>query len=100
MMRMALPLAAALALTACNDGAERGGTASSRASASPVALLPAPARTVLDFLENPAALEESWARCRNDPGGIGQTPECQNAGHAKERVMMLGRERGIDSLKR
>ena len=55
---------------------------------------------MIEFLEEPAALEEAWARCRNDPGGIGQTPDCANAGHAKERLMMLGRERAIESLRR
>lgn len=56
-------------------------------------------RTVLEFLEDPHGLDETWARCRNDPGGIGQTAQCRNAGSAKERLMMLGRERAIRSLK-
>lgn len=56
-------------------------------------------RTVLEFLEDPRGLEKTWGRCRNDPGGIGQTAECRNAGAAKERLMMLGRERAIRSLK-
>ena len=55
---------------------------------------------MLQFLENRAALDEAWSRCRNDPGGIGRTPDCVNAGYAKERLMMLGRERAIESLKR
>ena len=55
---------------------------------------------MLQFLEDPAALDETWSRCRNDPGGIGRTPDCENAGYAKERLMMLGRERAIESLKR
>lgn len=61
---------------------------------------PPKARTVLEFLENPEALDETWAKCRNEPGGLGATGECVNAGHAKERLMMLGRERAIRSLKR
>ena len=56
-------------------------------------------RTVLQFLEDPRGLEDTWARCRNDPGGVGQTADCRNAGAAKERLMMLGRERAIRSLK-
>jgi hypothetical protein len=56
-------------------------------------------RTVLAFLEDPRGFEETWMRCRNDPGGIGQSADCRNAGAAKERLMMLGRERAIRSLK-
>lgn len=61
---------------------------------------PTPPRTVLYFLEHPAELDETWARCRNDPGGIGDTPDCRNAGNAKERIMMVGREHAIEVLKR
>ena len=83
-----------LALAACNDGRENQRTAPPAASAA------RPVRTVLQFLEDEAALNDAWGRCRNDPGGIGRTVECENAGHAKERLMMLGRERAIESLKR
>ena len=31
-------------------------------------------RTVLEFLENEAALEKTLAICLNDPGGVGRTP--------------------------
>ncbi|MFJ7440062.1 EexN family lipoprotein [Methylorubrum thiocyanatum] len=81
---LVLGLPVLLGLTAC-DGPDR--------SARPES------RTVLEFLEDPQGLEETWGRCRNDPGGIGQTAECRNAGVAKERLMMLGRERAIRSLK-
>ena len=57
------------------------------------------ARTVLEFLEDESALERAWAACRNDPGGLGRTPECVNAGSAKERLMVLGRERAMAGLK-
>ena len=95
MTRCTFLVTALLALAACNDRTDR--------NESPPAPSPsqaARARTVIEFLEEPAALEEAWARCRNDPGGIGQTPDCANAGHAKERLMMLGRERAIESLRR
>lgn len=83
-----------LMLAACGDNSN---SKSSSRSTSPA---PLKARTVLQFLENPEALDETWAKCRNDPGGLGATGECVNAGHAKERLMMLGRERAIQSLKR
>ena len=81
-------------LAACGDKAN---DKSSTHSTTPE---PAKARTVLEFLENTEALDETWAKCRNDPGGLGATGECVNAGYAKERLMMLGRERAIQSLKR
>ncbi len=81
---LVLGLSVLLGLTAC-DGPDR--------SARPES------RTVLEFLEDPQGLEETWGRCRNDPGGIGENAECRNAGAAKERLMMLGRERAIRSLR-
>jgi len=98
MTRTTFLVAALLALAACKDRADQNPSAPAP-SPSQAALQPR-ARTVIEFLEAPAALEEAWARCRNDPGGIGQTPDCANAGHAKERLMMLGRERAIESLRR
>ena len=94
MSRSLLIFGSLLMLAACGDKAN---DQSSTRSASPE---PAKARTVLEFLENPEALDETWAKCRNDPGGLGTTAECVNAGYAKERLMMLGRERAIQSLKR
>lgn len=94
MTRVTLLLSALLALVGCDQNASAPAPSPSQAALQPRA------RTVIEFLEAPAALEEAWARCRNDPGGIGQTPDCANAGHAKERLMMLGRERAIESLRR
>lgn len=56
-------------------------------------------RTVLAFLEDEVALEKAWSDCRNDPGGLGRMPTCVNAGQAKSRLLMLGRERAIAGLK-
>ncbi|MGD9540299.1 EexN family lipoprotein [Methylocystis sp.] len=81
-------------LAACGDKAK------DKSPSRPTSAQPPKARTVLEFLENPEALDEAWAKCRNDPGGLGATGECVNAGYAKERLMMLGRERAIQSLKR
>ncbi|MGJ0532750.1 EexN family lipoprotein [Methylocystis sp.] len=83
-----------LMLAACGDKAR---DKSPSRSTSPE---PPKVRTVLEFLENPEALDETWAKCRNDLGVLGATGECVNAGYAKERLMMLGRERAIQSLKR
>lgn len=92
-MNRTLLFLALLALVACNDGGADKRTTTDLDA-------PRAARTVLQFLEDRAALDEAWSRCRNDPGGIGRTPDCVNAGYAKERLMMLGRERAIESLKR
>ncbi|WP_171015238.1 EexN family lipoprotein [Methylocystis sp. B8] len=94
MKRSLLVFGSLVILAACGDKAN---DKSPSRSTSPQ---PPKARTVLEFLENPEALDEAWARCRNDPGGLGATGECVNAGYAKERLMMLGRERAIQSLKR
>jgi hypothetical protein len=83
-----------LMLAACGD------KANDRSSTHSAAPDPAKSRTVLEFLENPEALDETWVKCRNDPGGHGKTAECVNAGYAKESLMMLGRERAIQSLQR
>ncbi len=94
MTRPLLIFGSLLMLAACND------KANDRSSTHSTAPEPAKARTVLEFLENPEALDEAWAKCRNDPGGLGTSAECVNAGYAKERLMILGRERAIQSLKR
>lgn len=63
---------------------------------------PAPApqtRTMLAFLKDEVALEKAWSDSRNDPGGLGRMPDCVNAGQAKSRLLMLGRERAIADLK-
>ena len=87
-----------LLVTGCGDqsipasnGEAKSGAASASSTAQP--------RTVRYFLEHPSELDEVWKRCRNDPGGVGTSPECVNAGHANERAMMLGRERALRSLK-
>jgi hypothetical protein len=94
MKRSLLVFGSFLILAACSDKANE------RSSSRSTTPEPPNARTVLEFLEHPEALEETWAKCRNDLGGLGATGECVNAGHAKERLMMLGRERAIQSLKR
>jgi hypothetical protein len=94
MRRRRLILCMLLALAACTDKTK------DKQPARVITPEPPKARTVLHFLENPQALEEIWAKCRNDPGALGTSAECVNAGYAKERLMILGRERAIQSLKR
>lgn len=94
MIRPALAFVLFASLGACNDPGPPAQPTAGEATQKPTS------RTVLQFLEAPAVLDETWARCRNDPGGIGDTPDCRNAGHAKERIMMVGREHAIEVLKR
>ena len=98
MTRLGLISAACLVLGACSDETENAHRAGPSAPSS--ASIAASPQTVVQFLENPAVLDEMWARCRNDPGGIGKSPDCVNAAFANERLMILGRERAIESLKR
>jgi predicted small lipoprotein YifL len=94
MIRPTLAVSLLVSLAACNDAGPAAQPTADETGQKPKS------RTVLQFLEDPAALDEIWARCRNDPGGIGDTPDCRNAGHAKERIMMVGREHAIEVLKR
>jgi len=94
MKRFLLILGSLIMLAACGDQANDKSPSRSTSPELPKV------RTVLEFLENPEALDEIWAGCRNDPGGLRATGEYVNAGYAKERLMMLGRERAIQSLKR
>ena len=58
-MSRTLLFLAVLTLGACTDNEADKRSASAADS-------PRPARTVLQFLEDPAALDETWSRCRND----------------------------------
>ena len=48
-----------------------------------------PAQTVSYLRAHPTILRAVWARCANDPGGLGRTPECVNARRA-EAVQQIG----------
>lgn len=50
---------------------------------------PVAGHTVSDFRADAALRREVFARCRNDPGGLGQTPDCVNAREA-ERLESRG----------
>lgn len=56
---------------------------------------PAPDRarhSVEDYATDPALRHETLARCANDPGTLGKTPDCVNVNEAERRV-------GIGSLR-
>src|SRR6267154_2621325 len=45
---------------------------------------PEPARhTVAEYRSNPDLRREQFARCANDPGALGKTPDCTNAREAQ-----------------
>ncbi len=44
---------------------------------------PAAEHTVSDYRADATLRCEVFARCRNDPGGLGQTPDCVNAREAE-----------------
>jgi hypothetical protein len=53
---------------------------------SPAACTPAPdraAHTVSEYRENAVLRDAELARCANDPGTLGDTPDCRNAREAK-----------------
>jgi hypothetical protein len=54
-----------------------------------VACSQAPARarhTVEEYLSDDGLRQEQVARCANDPGSIGKTPDCINAAEAEDRA--------------
>lgn len=92
-----ISLAASLLLVGCGDQSDETSTGSNSRPEQVVSRATAP--TVIWFLENPDALEGTWKLCRSNPGDHGSKPACVNAGHAHERVLVLGRERALSSLK-
>jgi hypothetical protein len=57
--------------------------------AATVACTPAPEKarhTVEEYLANDGLRKEQFARCANDPGSIGKTPDCINAAEAERRA--------------
>ncbi len=92
-----ISLAVSLLLVGCG---EQSNDASTSNDSSPDKLISrATAPTIVWFLENPDALEGTWKLCRSNPGEHGSKAACVNAGQAHERVLMLGRERALSSLK-
>lgn len=81
-------------LAGCSEAESQRPRADGAASAPMVMAPPSPpsARTVAAFRADPAALDEALRRCRNDPGGLGRTPDCLNAAEA-------GRQRTADEMK-
>ncbi|WP_018237799.1 EexN family lipoprotein [Ensifer sp. BR816] len=57
---------------------------------------PERAYTVDEFLANKSLLAEVIAKCRNNPGELGNTPNCQNAAAAdfKARLERMGQALG------
>ena len=93
----AISLAVLLLLGGCGERPDETSTSSDSSPEQLVSRATAP--TVVWFLENADAQERTWKFCRSTPGDHGSKPACINAGHAHERVLMLGRERALSSLK-
>lgn len=93
----AISLAVSLLLVGCGEQSNETSASSDSSSEQLVSRTTAP--TVIWFLENPDALEGTWKLCRSNPGDHGSKAACVNAGQAHERVLMLGRERALSSLK-
>jgi hypothetical protein len=93
----AVSLAVLLLLGGCDEQSDKTSISSDSSPEQLVSRATAP--TVVWFLENSDALEKTWKLCRSSPGDHGSKPACVNAGHAHERVLMLGRDRALSSLK-
>ena len=87
MFRIAALAGLAIALTACGDDTP---TAESSDAAETVGVedsAPPPVRDVEYFLANREELDELFAECRNNPGELGDTPECINVLDAHAAAM-------------
>lgn len=93
----AIFLTVSLLLVGCGEQSNETSTGSDSNPEQLVSRATAP--TVLWFLENPEALESTWKLCRANPGEYGLKSACVNAGQAQERVLVLGRERALNSMK-
>ena len=65
-----------------------------------VACAPAPQtaqHTVAEYRANAHLRREEFARCANDPGGLGKTPDCVNSREA-QRIEDIGSARDAPSL--
>jgi hypothetical protein len=56
------------------------------------------AHTVADYRANGGLRKEAFARCANDPGTLGQTPDCVNVREA-QRLEDLGSIRNTPPIK-
>ncbi|MDZ4367647.1 MAG: EexN family lipoprotein [Afipia sp.] len=92
-----ISLALSLLLVGCGEQSDETSNGSGSSPKELVGRHTAP--TVVWLLENPEALEGTWKLCRSNPGNHGSKAACVNAGQAHERVLMLGRERALSSLK-
>lgn len=56
-----------------------------------------PARDVAYYLAHPAERAATYARCKNDPGRLGNTPNCRNAASATFKASL--RSKKMPSIK-
>jgi hypothetical protein len=54
--------------------------------------------TVEEYRQDPGLRQQELARCANDPGTLGNSPDCVNAREA-ERAASVGSLRDLPSLK-
>lgn len=68
----------AIALSACGDDTPTAENPSATENAGVYETTSAPVRDVEYFLANRGELDDLYAECRNNPGELGDTPECIN----------------------
>lgn len=87
MIRSTLLLLAILigaGLAGCGEGNKRAEEAPSPATSREQS--PQPEKTVSWFIEHRSELQATLKACRDNPGALGKTPDCINAGAARDKI--------------
>lgn len=71
-------------LAGCRDANKRAKDAPSPAMSERQS--PQPAKTVSWFIEHRSELQATLKACRDNPGTLGKTPDCVNAGAARDKI--------------
>lgn len=51
--------------------------------------------TVDELVQNPAILERVYKECANDPGRLGETPNCKNAAQAQYKSRLNNMQKAL-----
>jgi hypothetical protein len=71
-------------LAGCGESNKRAEEAPSPAMSGQQS--PPPAKTISWFIEHRDELQATLKACRDNPGALGNTPDCVNAGAARDKI--------------
>lgn len=85
-IRLLIAASATVLLAGCGSEEANDATAAQTPPAAEAAA-EEPVRDVQYFVDNPDELEQLYSECRNNPGELGDTPECINVLDAHAEVV-------------